>query len=51
MFMLYVNYKHMLITISDKWNGTNSDNGKDCPDGVYFYTFNGAFINKEPFQD
>ncbi|NOQ72125.1 MAG: PKD domain-containing protein [Crocinitomix sp.] len=37
-------------SITDKWDGTNAANGKACPDGVYFYTYNGTFINDEPFQ-
>ncbi|NOQ72126.1 MAG: PKD domain-containing protein [Crocinitomix sp.] len=37
-------------SISDKWDGTNSANGKDCPDGVYFYTYNVTFISDDPSQ-
>jgi hypothetical protein len=36
--------------ITDSWDGTNAANGSACPDGVYFYTYAGTFINDEPFQ-
>ncbi|MFT5820024.1 MAG: gliding motility-associated-like protein [Crocinitomix sp.] len=37
-------------SITDKWDGKNAANGKVCSDGVYFYSYNGTFINNEPFQ-
>ena len=35
--------------IMDQWDGKNETNGKDCPDGVYFFTYSGTYINSEPF--
>jgi len=32
-------------SITDKWNGENSKNGKPCTNGVYFYTYKGKSTN------
>jgi gliding motility-associated-like protein len=35
--------------ITDSWDGTNK-NGKNCPDGVYFYTYTGTATNSTTFE-
>lgn len=35
--------------ISDAWDGTNMNNGKDCSDGVYFYIYEGVSTNGTEF--
>jgi gliding motility-associated-like protein len=36
--------------ITDQWDGKNETNGKNCPDGVYFYTYSGTFISSQLLQ-
>lgn len=38
-----------MTSITDVWNGTDQ-NGDDCVDGVYFYTYEGAAQNGEEFK-
>lgn len=37
-------------SITDKWDGVNSSNGKECVSGVYFYTYSGVFIQGDTFE-
>lgn len=36
--------------ISDKWDGTNMNNGKMCTDGVYFYLYEGVSTDNTEFK-
>ncbi|MEO9532458.1 MAG: gliding motility-associated C-terminal domain-containing protein [Crocinitomicaceae bacterium] len=38
-----------LESITDSWNGTDKS-GSECPDGVYFYTYQGQAQNGEEFS-
>lgn len=40
---------HELNDINDFWNGTDQ-NGSDCPDGVYFYVYEGVAENGDEFS-
>lgn len=37
-------------SITDAWDGTNIKTGKNCTDGVYFYTYAGSFSDGEVFE-
>ncbi len=37
-------------SINDKWDGTNAKNGRDCLDGVYFYSYNATSTNGTKFD-
>ena len=36
--------------INQKWDGTNSSNGKPCSDGVYFYVYSGDSSNGTHYE-
>ena len=37
-------------SIADEWDGTNTTNGKACPDGVYFYIYGGTWVSGVEFK-
>jgi gliding motility-associated-like protein len=37
-------------SISDKWDGTNMNNGRMCTDGVYFYLYDGVSTDSTEFK-
>ncbi len=36
--------------ITDRWDGTHKDSGKDCSDGVYYYTYSGTATNGKEYS-